>query len=438
MVSALSKRTCPYCGSRIILGRCPVVATNFDTIHHDTGFYEADDDAGPRSSYGRDASGTRRPSSGHRAASQASRRSRPVSGARVYGSIGGSGNGDHCPIVEMPSLAVRDGSVLGVAKDVFRAVGSCFLLPSVWQSADPQDLPARACTNCGNPLPVDIDDRRIITIAVLGTTSAGKTHYLASAMYQACRQQGLKAVGCEQFEPDEGTAKIYHEKYFEPLFVNGERLQSTNFDPLISFRPLVYRVKFRDSVPCSVLFHDISGEMLYDQKARARYAQFINRADGAIFLIDPDQLMMKFGINSLARGNSSATYNQADLLNGWLERIPAHIPVALTLSKSDIVTSMFPEKHHGFKLTYPDNGMTWSRQMAEIDKDVKDLLGRLDAYDLVAAGNRRGDQVSFHAVTALGGSPENDRVERVVPQRCLDPLVTVLTRIPEVIGSAAR
>jgi hypothetical protein len=285
---------------------------------------------------------------------------------------------------------------------------------------------------------VDIDDRRIITIAVLGTTSAGKTHYLASAMYQACRQQGLKPVGCEQFEPDEVTAKRYHSRYFEPLFLNGNSLGITKPDPAVGFQPLVYRVQFQDSPPCSILFHDISGEILHDPGARARYAQFVNRADGAIFLIDPDQLMMPFRADSHGNDSSAMTYNQADLLNGWLECVPDQIPVALTLSKSDIVTTVFPEKYQCFNQVYPKDGMAWSQQMAEIGRDVMEVLGRLNAHDILAAGGRRASQITFHAVAALGSRPENGRVKEVTPQRCLDPLVTVLTQIPDVIGSATR
>jgi hypothetical protein len=176
--------------------------------------------------------------------------------------------------------------------------------------------------------------------------------------------------------------------------------------------------------------------MLFNPKDRARYAQFINRADGAIFLIDPDQLMMPLKRDSNGYSRSAATYNQADLLNGWLEYVPAQIPVALTLSKSDIVTSVFPEKHQRFSQAYPDSGVEWSRQMADIGHDVVELLGRLNAGDLVTAGGRRGSQISFHAVTALGCSPENDRVKQVAPRRCLDPLITVLTQIPDVIGPA--
>jgi hypothetical protein len=255
-------------------------------------------------------------------------------------------------------------------------------------------------------------------------------------MYQACRLQGLEQVGCEQFEPDEWTAKRYHEEYFDPLFVHKQELDSTNPDVEVRFRPLVYRMKFHESPPCSVLLHDISGEMLYDAEMRARYAQFIYRADGAIFLVDPDQLALPTGPGSRNGAHAAGTYNQADLLISWLGHVPDKTPVALTLSKSDLVTAAFPGRYKAFSQEVPRDSASWSREMAHISGDVIELLGELNAHDLVAAARRRGNSISFHAVTALGGKPQDDGlIEHVRPRRCLDPLVTLLTQIPDIIGS---
>jgi hypothetical protein len=359
---------------------------------------------------------------------------RPVSGARVFGTMGSPGGAESWPVIATPSLSISRGRrVTGL----LRLMQDCVALQPTRRSGNPQDLPARACPNCAHPLPVDIDDRRIVTIAVLGTSSAGKTHYLASAMYQACRMQGLDPVGCDQFEADDLTAKRYHEEYFEPLFVQKRTLASTNLDAGVQFRPLVYRVRFRNSLPCSILFHDVSGEMLYDPEMRARYAQFIYRADGAIFLIDPDQLAIPRGHTSRHGPASSATYNQADMLISWLSNISQTIPVAVTLSKSDLVTAAFPGSFKWFSQPSPSSSADWSREMGEISREVLELFRRLDAHDLVAASRRRGNSTTFHAVTALGGNPDEMSIEHIQPRRCLDPLVTLLTRIPDIIGPPA-
>lgn len=389
-----------------MLGRCPIVATNTEVAY-----------------YGIDSDDTMS-------------RPRPVSGAEVLGLVGDPRSQDCWPVVARPLLKIRSGHRL---RDLLRATAGSWRLPPVNLAADPQDLPARACLYCEHPLPVDIDDRRIVTIAVLGTKSAGKTHYLATAMYQACRMQGLRTVGCEQFEPDERTAKDYHEKYFEPLFVHKQQLDGTSVDQSVRFSPLVFRVRFEDSPPCSLLFHDVSGEMLDDPKMRARYAQFIYRADGAILLVDPDQLTLPNGRHLAPTLTGVRTYNQADLLISWLSGLKKPIPVALTLSKSDLVTAAFPGKYRQLGLEPAGDGHVWSREMTQIDSDVREIFGELGAYDLLAAAQRTDGMTSFHAIAALGVPPDQDgTVAEFRPRRCLDPLVTLLTQIPDVIGPQSR
>ncbi|HEY1347208.1 MAG TPA: hypothetical protein VGF54_19650 [Streptosporangiaceae bacterium] len=286
---------------------------------------------------------------------------------------------------------------------------------------------------------MDIDDRRIVTIAVLGTKGSGKTHYLAGAMYLACRMQGLAGVGCTQFEPDERTAKDYHEKYFEPLFVYKQQIAATEVDDQVRFSPLVYRVQFRDAEPCSLLFHDVSGEMFDDPKMRARYAQFIYRADGAIFLVDPEQMYNSNGHRHNHGMQQSRTYNQADLLINWLGSLTQSMPVAVTLSKSDLISAGFPGRYDQFEQPHVSTEPGWSQQMRAIGWEVEQVFEEFRAYDLLAAVRRYRRSTTLHAVAALGAAPLADgTVTEVQARRCLDPLVTLLARIPDVVGRPAQ
>jgi hypothetical protein len=361
---------------------------------------------------------------------------RPVSGAKIYGLVGAPESPDCWPVVVRPLLDIRPSYR---ASDMLRLAASLGNLRPVSSCADPQDMPARACLYCEHPLPVDIDDRRIITIAVLGTKSSGKTHYLASAMYLACRMQGLAGVGCVQFEPDERTAKDYHEKYFEPLFVYKRQIPGTEVDDQVRFSPLVYRVQFRNGEPCSLLFHDVSGEMFDDPKMRARYAQFIYRADGAIFLVDPEQMYRSNGYGNNPDLPQPRTYNQADLLISWLRSLNQPVPVAVTLSKSDLVSARFPDRFGRLEQQSTRSEPGWSQEMKAIAAQVEQIFQEFHAYDLLAAVRRNGNNTTLHAVAALGAAPLADgTVTEVQARRCLDPLVTLLTRIPDVIGQAHR
>lgn len=392
MATPFSRRRCPYCGRTFRLGQCPIVATN-------------------------------KVFTGETADPQ------PASGAVTYGMVGSDDGGERWPIIGRPVLEIRRGRRLW---DVLRIMIRGWRLAPVDQEMSLQDLPARACIRCNHPLPIDIDNRRIITIAVLGTKSAGKTHYLASAMYQASRLQLLRAVGCEQFEPDEPTAVRYHEAYFEPLFVRREQLPATDVDEAVRFSPLVYRIRFEGAKPCSLLLHDVSGEMLRNRRHRVRFAQFIYHADGAIFLIDPENLGL--GPDHPPEAAKVGTYNQADLFISWADEARTDIPVAITLSKSDLVKFDNPMATDLFQDYPPRSGDDWGKEMREIGIRVRRVFEQLEAYDLLAAVRLRGGQVSFHAVAALGSPPNPDgTVSTVRPQRCLDPLITLLTRIPGVV-----
>lgn len=405
MVSLFARRTCPYCGHRITLGRCPIVATNTEVSDYDVDPEQA--------SYG----------------------PRPVSGAEIYGLVGAPDSHDCWPIVARPPLEIRQTHRMA---DLFRLAAGLGSIAPVSSCADPQDLPARACLHCEHPLPVDIDNRRIVTIAVLGTKSSGKTHYLASAMHQACRMQGLSGVGCVQFEPDELTAKNYHLKYFEPLFVYKRQIDGTAVDPGVRFSPLVYRVQFRGAEPCSLLFHDVSGEMLDDPKERARYAQFIYRADAAIFLVDPVQMNLSNGHARNLDPTDPRTYNQADMLISWLDSLRQQIPVAVTLSKSDLVSTRFPDKFGQLELKQARREPQWSQQIWAIGRLVEMIFEDFQAYDLLAAVRRNGSITTLHAVAALGAPPVDGAVAQVQGRRCLDPLLTLLRRIPDVVGQPSR
>src|ERR1700723_523081 len=131
MVSPFTQRTCPYCGTRIRLGACPIVATNTEV--RDYGLDQEQVSSGPC----------------------------PVSGSEVHGVVGDPETADCWPVVARPLLDIRPSHRVS---DLFRLAASMGNLPPVSSSADPQDMPARACLHCDHPLPVDIDNRRIVTI----------------------------------------------------------------------------------------------------------------------------------------------------------------------------------------------------------------------------------------------------------------------------------
>ena len=168
---------CPYCNRSIDLLDCPIVATNFVRNDGPTGFF----DEPPAPSTG----GTVTLASGAEA------------------ELGPSG----WPVLHDPSIVKRGR--------LRRLVSSPL---DLHDHARPEDQPARLCTHCNWPLPADAGERPIVTIAVLGAQGSGKTHFLASGVTSAYRDQALAPLGFSSFYPVGDTEQRFHCDYFEPVF----------------------------------------------------------------------------------------------------------------------------------------------------------------------------------------------------------------------------
>jgi hypothetical protein len=144
----------------------------------------------------------------------------------------------------------------------------------------PEDLPARICTDCGEPLPDEIGTRPILTIGVVGTTGAGKSHYIAAAVYEAARRQSLIPWGY-RFTLD-ATSAVAYEKTYGQLQRERGVLKPTRAAeaPDSRFRPLAARVTSKQGGDVTILLHDIAGEVLSDPRGRMQHATYLTRAAG--------------------------------------------------------------------------------------------------------------------------------------------------------------
>jgi hypothetical protein len=312
--------------------------------------------------------------------------------------------------------------------------------------ASTQDVPARSCYRCGQPLPPALDTRRIVTVAVVGSTTAGKTHYLTSLLLQAARDQELSEVGFEEFALDEDSERRYQDDYYGPVFQQRKQMEPTNpGEGPVRLRPLVCEVTFEGADPVALLFHDIPGEVLLDRQQRAAEADFVGLADGMIFLVDPEQLDRADWRRGERSGLETAqTHPQAGLLRACLGDMARNrrtqTPVAVTISKSDLLSGLLPDAAFGFNRPAPtDDPVKWDTDLAETGKDVIRALQLLNARDLLAtARSLDPDRLSFHAVAAIGSTPVNEKILTLEPLRCLDPLWVLLRRIPGVIPGTDR
>jgi hypothetical protein len=308
----------------------------------------------------------------------------------------------------------------------------------------PEDLPAYLCLKCFNPLPSNLGTHEAYTIAVVGTVGAGKSTFLAAMAQEAGRRQGLASFGVTEFAPDEITGMQYHTKYYHRLFRQKKTLPATNREIDVRYEPLTFQITaVQDpNLPFGVgsttrklvlMLHDVSGEVLTRRTERAVSAPFVRRANAIIFLVDPVALDPVREWREQA-GITDDTgllddYYQADLLRACLSEIGEErlydVPVAITLSKSDIVSAML-KKDYVFSHPASREPAAWLRERNAINGEVIDVLRELDAADIVAAG-RTVPNITFHAVAPIGTQPDPDgTIPQMHPLRCLDPVAQIL------------
>lgn len=393
-------RVCPFCGSRIRLSECDVVATNL----HQT------------AARGFDQLGSGAPGA------------TPPSRTPVLGY-----HGDYPVIWKGRAQEDSAGTSRGLLGVLYSPAQPAL---KELDSLPVEDLPRRVCSACEVPIPSELDEMEAHILAIVGLNAAGKTHYLAAALTEATRQQGLAPIGCGGFTPCDDTATRLHQNYYVPVFREGEVLAFTPIDPNVRHKPLTFRVAFGQGGQFLLMMHDVSGEILSDHRQRAAVAPFVRRASALIFLVDPlefDQVRAGLPKSALPPARS---IHQADLLSACLHELQyapggRDVPVAVTISKSDILDSVLGEQ---FRFSQPTAVNEWVDDVRKTSDEVRDLLLRLGEKDLVAAAAKHS-QVTFHAVSALGSTPIAGSVmSNPVPRRCLDPLGTVLLRLNSAVS----
>lgn len=422
MATFATKRRCPYCSTEIELGDCPVVATSFSGVEfRDMADFELDDVELP--------SGQRplrlMPKTGwpviaeaprtEREAAVERRRRRRSSFERAFAGLA-EGNGRLRPL--------NDGE-----------------LPR-------EDLPARACPACEFPLPQAIDHRPAVVIAVVGVNRVGKTHLLASSLAEAYRRHGLGPIGCTEFVPDDSTGKRFLEDYYNPLFRHNAILDKTQVEAdQERFEPLVFNVTLPGCEPFSLVMHDVAGEVLGDERMRARAATYLYGADGIIFVVDPRDIDdLRDDIPGDMVPEEELGWDQGTLLSaclradGLLDRVEP-VPVAVAIAKADLLPYACGEPLPFLERAPADESEhDFYARIRTSSRQVEDFLDRYRAHNILGPAREyqrrlreHGDRaaLTFHAFSALGRPPREIEAgnAKVEPINCLDPLAAILAHV---------
>jgi len=302
---------------------------------------------------------------------------------------------------------------------------------------------------CEFPLPLSIDQRPAVVVAVVGVNRVGKTHLLATSLAEASRREGLAVIGCTEFVPDESTGKLFLDEYYNRLFRQEQTLDRTQAeDEERRFQPLVFNITLAGREPFSLVMHDIAGEVLGDHHKRARGATYLHGAKGIIFLVDPRDIDdLRDGVTAqMPEEEEDLGWDQGTLLSaclrfdGLLDQSRS-VPVAVAIAKADLLADATGETLP-FLTRAPamESEGEFYERIRTYSAAVRDFLERHSAHNILgpareyerrlkSTGGEAG--LTYHAFSALGCPPgAGSRVcGKVQPINCLDPLAAVLAQI---------
>ena len=302
----------------------------------------------------------------------------------------------------------------------------------------------RHCPHCNNEL---VDDADSYTIAIVGDSSSGKTHYIASCIHQLLQGHAAQMIGFTSLTPLGDTHQRYYDEYYQPIYLDRRKVPlSQRAGTGTPYRPLIYKMKFPSKPSINLLFYDASGEDIADPMSFAQYSHFVLDAAAIIFLADPMQMpkivaKLPHHLSPQQTGQPIRPMTSGMVLNYVMKSFrdanlidegkKVKTPIAITLSKSDLLTFTASLDASSALYLY-DNSYTNQLdiyQFKNISRQVEELISRFGDSQLILL-SKEFEKVCFFAVTATGWTPDsNGEFPPLEPKRCLDPLLWALWQL---------
>lgn len=306
-------------------------------------------------------------------------------------------------------------------------------------------LPECPDPDCKKLLPYNIARATSHTIAIVGDSTSGKSHYIASCIDQLKQRQMLQVLGCARLLGQSDTDSDYRDFYYYPVYQQHQKLDAT---PRGSIRdPLVYELvfqptsKFQPPHSVNLLFYDSSGEDMIVQDRMVEFSPYILNASAIIFLADP--LAMPRVVAALPahlRPPVVRPDSTADVLNrimrtfemkqGITPGMQVSTPIAITVSKSDLLK--FVLKGSTPPLFLRDSTYTSkldTHEFETINEEIRYFLQSIGDHVLVHSSQLFKNK-SFFAVSATGWpADDQNKYPSIEPLRVLDPLLWALAHI---------
>jgi hypothetical protein len=301
--------------------------------------------------------------------------------------------------------------------------------------------PPADCPRCGRPYPAGWIGTSTTCIVMAGARTTGKSIYLAVMIKQL--EQLAAQVGMDVSPATPEVARIFHEHYVKPLYVERGMMAATppsGVKDAYQRESLVFVLTTRADVRHHLVIRDVAGEDLeHADQLTDDQLEFFAAADNVFFLFDPlkiddIRLLLRRLVPEQRLGG-----DPKQVLNATLALVERGSPrLAVIMSKFDALQALRAVQGGGEWAQIMRNpGAAFFRDPGifgapdDVDgmllhEEVRSLLIRLDQGALVSrienAGRRSGYR--FFAVSALGDPPNGTvlNTRGIAPFRCLDPL----------------
>ncbi|MYM20905.1 hypothetical protein GSY69_13280 [Brevibacterium sp. 5221] len=311
------------------------------------------------------------------------------------------------------------------------------------------------CPECHYPLPDGWRDAHVTTVAMCGARASGKSLYIATAVKALNAYLGRMRGSLQMATPE--TAEIYRERYERPLFEEMGLMEPTvraEAGQAYQLHPLIFSLGTFQGQARYLVLRDVAGEELENPPAHDGHLEFLPRAHAVIFMFDPLSVeAIRRRLQDLVPTQSRSSGSPVTVLDNLQMRIgtsPRPPGLAVTLSKFDVLQRLRDVQDADWSRVMSNAGAAFMREpsgttadpqtrMAQLEEDrslvfleTRSLLLFMESSELVSKIENphtgRPLPHSYFAVSALGDSPQGDRVSRhgISPHRVIDPLLWAL------------
>lgn len=305
----------------------------------------------------------------------------------------------------------------------------------------------RLCPHCHQSLPPGFAEIHNYVFSVVGARYSGKSHFFPAAIETFKHERGPRLR--LNIMPDMNTRDRYERNYYDPLYRKHMILEGTVSAnaSLDNALPLVFLGKIRRKnllgkekiwAAFTISFFDTPGEDLRSAMLINNLSRYVYNSDGIIVLVDPTAFPHIQAQLSLPPPAVGTDEHPVALLSniirtvrdnaGISETSKIQIPVAVTLSKLDVVESLVDRGDPllrpapnvpGFPLEDCD-ATSWS---------VRTLLASWLDPNFTETVESEFEHIRYFAVSALGMSPDaSGKIASIDSHRVTSPFEWLLYR----------